>query len=129
MEQRILTRENLEALELIAKRLPDQKVMPNPKNLVSEKIKPKQGSRKNGGIIRVPKSSEGIPIYSMMLGEAMIQNNITLENNEKIIPHKKYYLISGYVMVNHLDNLKKAYLMGGSMKVSEYVNKVKEATS
>lgn len=121
---RTITPETKKILQEIAARLPQIKVIPNPKNLVTQKVNAKNGKKAKGGVLRVPKNTEGIPIYCRMLGEAMIQNNITLNDNEKIIPHKIYILKTGYLMVDHYKELKKAYLQTGD--VNEYVKKIKE---
>lgn len=99
MEKRTITDEVEAYLIDIAKRLP---VIP---------IKTKDGKH--------------IPIGSRVLGEALIQNKITLVNGEKIQKHKMYVVNVGSVNVNHLNNLKKVYLQEGNIGISKYIVKAK----
>ncbi len=125
MEKWIIDDEVSEYLKQIAERLPQVPVKVNENNVVIQYVDPPKGFRGKRKKVFHKKNSAGIPQYCMMLGAAMIENNIGLDNNEKIDPKRKYYLEVGVVTVNHLKELEKTYLQEGPIGTSKYITKIK----
>lgn len=124
MEKWILTPEHEAALKNIAERLPRVPVKVNEKNVFIHYVEPKKGFRGKRKKVVIQKKSS-VPLYSTVLGQALIDNDVTLADGEKIIPHKRYNIEVGVVNVDHFKNLKDAYLKAGPEGTAAYITKIK----
>jgi len=104
------------SLELIAKRLPAIKVKSKKTHLLE---KNKAGKTQ---ITKIEDNS--IPTYDQVYGQQLMDREIFELNGKKVVSGKKYYISTGSLNVDHLPELKKAWINGGMTAVNAYADKV-----